>query len=395
MDNSNKNRAMSWAMIFLLLASAVAWVMGENWFFAAFVGAVLGGWLGAENLPSRLKNGLSGIGRVKFWALFWMSLGIFLGFFVSFIFGELFNAERSLPLFAALFGAIRGLVLALESVEFIERFDGVPYWVIAGMIIGPIIGKAVAATVIYDEINRRGQLFALFALFAGGSVGVIFGILYARRELGQILNEVRPIVVIYLASLLFGATVLELFDDRDAFVMVVVISAVWHFLWLMTLAPWHFFDPDFTDFRERINVILAIAFFSVCHILALAQDLQEYKLLQALKQEGVPTLALVQKCSGGGKSSYHITYQYEVVASDQQIEHYTKGERASDCRKLVNSQINIRYLPQDPSQASAKEDGSGHRALMAFTGIYFLILIWTVYQLWIIEKAFLSESKGA
>ena len=103
MDNNNENKAMSWAMIFLLLASAVAWVMGENQFFAALVGAVLGGWLGVENLPSRLKNGLSGIGRVKFWALFWMSLGAFLGFLVSFIFGAIFNAERSLPLGAGLY----------------------------------------------------------------------------------------------------------------------------------------------------------------------------------------------------------------------------------------------------------------------------------------------------
>ena len=212
-------------------------------------------------------------------------------------------------------------------------------------------------------------------------MGVIFGILTAKRELGRILNGVGPTVVIYLASLLFGATVLELFDDRDTFVMVVVISAVWHFSWLMTCATLYLFDPNF-----RINAILAITFLSVCNILALAQDLQEYKLVQALKQEGVPTLALVQKCSSAGKHSYQITYQYEAMGPDQQIEHYTNRERAGSCRKLVNSQINIRYLPQDPSQASARQSASVYYSLEIYTCIYLFTLMLAVYPFWNLER---------
>ena len=154
-SKNDKTTPMIWAIIFLLLGSGIAWVLGDHLFYAALVGAGLGWWFGTDNLASRLANGLGGIGRAKFWALYWMSLDALLGGAIGFVVGAFgliidIYALKSVSLLWALFFAIYALVSVLESLELIEEIDGAHYWVIAGTIFGPIIGHAIGATVIYE-----------------------------------------------------------------------------------------------------------------------------------------------------------------------------------------------------------------------------------------------------
>ncbi len=328
---------------------------------------------------------------LSFHAVLWLIIRIFLGGAIGFIVGGiigfifayflLWKAPMGslllfATLFAVLFGAIHALVFALKSIEFIEKLDRMYYWIIAGMIFWPIIGKAVGATVIYTEAEVGG---AVYGLPFGALIGAIFCILHGKVGWRRILKVLCFFLAIHLALLLYCAIILEWFDHRDAFVMVATISTVW----LLPFAA----PPIWYDYTNvRLIPLMALLFFlcsvSIMNILMVSDNLEEHKLHQALKREGVWTSATINGCQVTNEGSGPLRYEYEVVGADGKIQRYRNSESISNCKDIRNnSQIDIRYLPQNPSQASFKQNVDSYKRLGGISVLYLALFIVSLVML--------------